>query len=438
MRMKRDVPLNHTERTQHILRIGIDVTHHLAGGGRSGVEGYVDYLVAHLPHADVSIWSNLYNAWLGARLVGSRIRLKLSRVASVSTPVRLWWQQLVLPLLLWADRIDVLLCPSHVVPFFSPAPRVLWIQSIGPVWDPMLRLPFTYKEKLRWRCVKYLMIRSARWAEAVVFETEYMRQLFVTRFGIAENKSTVLYVGATEQFRPVSDARETERVLGKYSIDRPFVLSVSHLYRYKNVVRLILAFEAIVNQIDARSMLVLAGRIVSAEYYRDIAATIARTGLDARVKYIGSVGTEDLSVLYSACEVFAFPSPCESFAYTLVEAMACGAPVVCANTTAMPETCGDAAGYFDPEDVGAIAESLLSVIRDADLRSSMRRKSIERAAQFGPRKDHCAALTKVLASFALRRDATGAGSECVSVGPIVAAENRVDGPDDTQAMPKSP
>ena len=93
---------------------------------------------------------------------------------------------------------------------------------------------------------------------------------------------------------------------------------------------------------------------------------------------LGAVSKEDLRYLYSSSDFLIFPSPCENFAYTLVEAMSCGTPIVCSNTTAMPETCQDAALYFDQYNTEEMTEKITILLKDKDLRRSLIKKALER------------------------------------------------------------
>ena len=113
------------------------------------------------------------------------------------------------------------------------------------------------------------------------------------------------------------------------------------------------AFAIAKRNTESDYRLLIAGGNRSNKYYNDISNIIKKLKLKDSVILLGAVSKEDLRYLFSSCEFFVFPSPCENYAYTLVEAMSCGTPIVCSNTTAMPETCQDAALYFDPYNTAA-------------------------------------------------------------------------------------
>ena len=139
------------------------------------------------------------------------------------------------------------------------------------------------------------------------------------------------------------------------------------------------AFRKSIDNSGSKLNLLIAGSRDYKYYDRQILNKIDDLSLEDNVVLLGSVSKEELRYLYSNCELLIFPSPFENFAYTLVEAMKCGAPIVCSNTTAMPETCNNAALYFDPYDINDMAMNMSKVLQDEALRISMIKKSLARA-----------------------------------------------------------
>ena len=109
---------------------------------------------------------------------------------------------------------------------------------------------------------------------------------------------------------------------------------------------------------------------------------VAEEGLEGKVEFLGGVPPRELAELYRRCGVFVFPSTVETFGNPLVEAMASGAPMACSNTAAMPEVVGDAAEFFDPEDVGGMTVAIDRLLKDSKLRRSLSRRAIERVKAF--------------------------------------------------------
>ena len=103
--------------------------------------------------------------------------------------------------------------------------------------------------------------------------------------------------------------------------------------------------------------------------------------------FLLSLAAEGLRELYSNCSFIIFPSPFENFAYSLVEAMSCGAAITCSNTTAMPETCQDAALYFDPYNIDEMVEKIVLLILNGKIRKRLKQKALERASELPDYKD---------------------------------------------------
>jgi glycosyltransferase involved in cell wall biosynthesis len=159
-----------------------------------------------------------------------------------------------------------------------------------------------------------------------------------------------------------------------------YLLSVGETRPYKNIPRLLEAFA----RLDAPGLdLVLVGRHDPRE--RDLRALAERLGVGGRVRFLGFVPDEQLAALYSGAVAFVFPSLYEGFGIPLLEAMACGCPVVTSDLASMPEVCGEAAVYVDPSDADAIAAGMASVVGDREMSAALARRGLERAARFSYR-----------------------------------------------------
>ncbi|MBS1252871.1 MAG: Mannosylfructose-phosphate synthase [Anaerolineales bacterium] len=144
--------------------------------------------------------------------------------------------------------------------------------------------------------------------------------------------------------------------------------------------RLVEAWDDVTQQEAAgKHHLVIAGR--EDPRYPEARTRAAELALE-RVIFLGQVAETDLPALYSGADLFVFPSLYEGFGLPVIEAMACGAPVACSNTSSLPEVAGDAAVYFDPINEDDIAESIRRALGDADLRESLSARSLEQAAKF--------------------------------------------------------
>ena len=165
-----------------------------------------------------------------------------------------------------------------------------------------------------------------------------------------------------------------------YGIETPFVLAVGTIEPRKNLLMLLRAFRGLLNRDPYCATLVIAGpRGWLAD---DVAALHAKLELGDQVRFLGAVPAAELSALYSAAELFVMPSLYEGFGLPVVEAMACGAPVIVSNVSSLPEVAGDAGLCLAPDDVDAWAEAMRQVLNDPTLRAELRRKSLGQARKF--------------------------------------------------------
>jgi glycosyltransferase involved in cell wall biosynthesis len=179
--------------------------------------------------------------------------------------------------------------------------------------------------------------------------------------------------------KPVRDEGRIDQLRERLGIPGPYLLHVGSLQPRKNLTRLLEAFDQIKNTAGPLT-LVLAGQR-GWEYHRFV-ERIRQMGLSGRVILPGYVPDEDLAALYSGALVYVFPSLHEGFGFPVLEAMACGAPVVCANTSSLPELVGDAALTVAPSDVYGLSEALLRLLNDRSLRQDLIKRGFERAAMF--------------------------------------------------------
>jgi glycosyltransferase involved in cell wall biosynthesis len=239
-------------------------------------------------------------------------------------------------------------------PHLHPPARVAWMER---------RLPGT--------------LRQARRFVAV---SDFTKAEMVARLGVAAARIDVVPLGLSADFHPV-DAAAAAPVLAHFGlVDRGYVLAVSTLEPRKNFDRLLAAHGLLPTPLRMRFPLVIAGGRGWGNTL-DMAAT-ARHVADGTLRLPGYVGDDDLAPLYARAAVVAYPSLYEGFGLPVLEAMACGTPLVVSNDSAVAETAGDAALLVDPRDPAAIAEGLRRVLEDAALADELRTRGLARAAGF--------------------------------------------------------
>ena len=219
---------------------------------------------------------------------------------------------------------------------------------------------------------------TLRNVDAVVTVSNHARQDLERFLGIPPPSVHVTPLGVSEMFHPVGDD-ESGEVARRFGLDRPFILSVGVKEARKNLARLILAFEELHRDLPDFQL-----ALVGPTLWRHPISIdgIKASSISDRVRLIEYVSDGDLRSLYSRASLFVYPSLYEGFGLPVLEAMACGTPVVASNSTSIPEVAGDAAVLVDPTNVHALAEAMRSVLTDVDLQTSLRAKGSARIRQF--------------------------------------------------------
>lgn len=221
--------------------------------------------------------------------------------------------------------------------------------------------------------------RAIRRATAVI-TVSYHSKGDITRFlGVDGDKVAVVPCGVGPDFTPQAQDGEAARLAERYGVRPPYVLYLGGVGARKNVPGLLEAYAQLRGSHPEYTLVVAGARIWKSEVVYE---AVERLGLVPYVVFTGYAADEDLPALHRQAELLAFPSLYEGFGRPPLEAMACGTPVVTANTSSLPEVTGDAALLVDPHDTGALAAAMERVLADADLRQAMVEKGLARAARF--------------------------------------------------------
>ncbi|MBC7226910.1 MAG: glycosyltransferase family 4 protein [Thermoflexales bacterium] len=270
--------------------------------------------------------------------------------------------------------VDLFHATEHLLPRFSRIRTVFTLHDLIFLFHPE-----THKPLNRW-FLTLMMPRFLRAADAVIAVSECTKRDAVRAYGIPEEKITVIYEGVSLRFRP-ADPEAVRVVRAKYGLPEHFILYVGTIEPRKNLTALLEAYAALqARNTQYATRLVIVGK--KGWLYEGFFRRLRELGLEEHVHFTGYVPDEDLPALYSAADLFVFPSLYEGFGLPVLEAMACGVPVVCSNTSSLPEVAGDAALLVDPADVRALAEAMERVLADEALRATLRTRGLERARQF--------------------------------------------------------
>lgn len=284
-------------------------------------------------------------------------------------------QQIELPLRARALGLDLLHSPYFIKPYVGlPCPSVVTIYDLLGRRFPAL---LSRRGRLLYRLTMGLAVRSAA---AIITISESARAELMAIYRLPAARVTVTPLAADSRFTPRPPA-EIAAARASYGLPERYVLYLGSNKPHKNLERLILAWE---QAEPAGARLVLAGH--HDPQHPEVGRLVAARGLGDRVRLLPNVADSDLPALYSGALAFAFASYYEGFGLPPLEAMACGAPVLCSDASSMPEVVGDAALLVDPFSVEAIAGGLADLLRSPDLRADLRARGLARAATFSWRR----------------------------------------------------
>jgi glycosyltransferase involved in cell wall biosynthesis len=293
---------------------------------------------------------------------------------------KLAWEQVGLSRAARRRRVELVHVPYFSSPLLRTAPHVLTIHDVIPLALPQ------YARSRRMQLYLRLVSHAARRARYVITDSAFSRDDIVRLLGIPGERIFVTLLGVSEQYAPVAgfaDEEALDRLRAKYALHRPFVLNVGGFDVRKRLDQLIHGFAIASDTLYDTYDLVIVGNphTDNAELYPPVEPLVQSLGLSDRVRLVGFVPEEDKRDLYRAAEVFAFTSEYEGFGLDPLEAMACGAPVICSNRTSLPEVVGDAAILVEPE-AEAIGAALVSVLSNPELRANLALRGRERARTF--------------------------------------------------------
>lgn len=366
------------------VHIGIDASR-ATREQRTGTEGYCLHLLRALLRLDAE---NAYTLYYntppppGLLPLPANARQRVMPFPRLWTHGRLSWEM--------ARRApDVLFVPAHVLPLIHPRRCVATIHDLGYYHEPDAHPP-RQRAYLEW-ATRY----NADNATRIIVDSEATRRDLATLLHVPDDKMRVIHLGVDARFQPQRAAARVAAVKQVYGIAGPYILYVGTVQPRKNLVRLIEAFGRVVQAIEGGYegmnpyatesgqgllTLVLVGR--KGWGCEPIMRAAEEMELGKRVIFPGYASDEDLPALYSGAELFVMPSLYEGFGLPVLEAMACGTPVVASNVSSLPEIAGDAALLADPADSASLARAIIRVLLDPARAAAMRERGLARARQF--------------------------------------------------------
>lgn len=351
------------------MKIGIDA--HTLGSRSSGNESYYLQLLKELakapdPRNQYVIYFTLQN---GKAKIPAARNFIVKRICPASPYIRIPFS---FPLEFQREKLDVFHA-QFIVPPFCQAKAVTTIPDILFERHPEF---FTRAENFRFRI---LIPWSARRADHIITVSQASKNDIVSKYRIDPEKISVIDEAPRDEFRPMNPETCRARMEGKYGIRDPFVLYVGRINPRKNLLRLVDAFSILRHKGISQKLVIVGKQDLLAE---QVVQRVKELSLEEAVIFTGYVDWDDVPMFYNAADVFVFPSICEGFGLPVVEAMACGVPVVTSRGSSLEEVAGDAAALADPYSIDSIAEEINKVLSHQELRTSLREKGLKRVKDF--------------------------------------------------------
>jgi len=338
------------------MRIAIDVQSTL--GNKTGIGYYTANLVKCLLRIDKE---NEYSLFSNG---GGELR----------THKRILWEQLHLPIKTSLNRVDLLHSPGFSPPVLKPRKLICTVHDlIGMIF------PQNLGTVSRFYWSKLLPFAVSK-ADVIIADSENTKRDIIKYLNVKPEDIKVIYLAVDNSFKVVSDRALLRGVRKKYSIPSEFIFSVGTVEPRKNYDRLVVAFKSLKDKTSLPHSMVIAGKRGWA--YDGVREQVDKLGMEEDIIFLDYVDDDDLVMLYNASSLFIMPSLYEGFGLPVLEAMACGVPVVASNVSSIPEVVKDAGILVDPYDTDSICDGMLKVLTDSELHETLRAKSIKRAEGF--------------------------------------------------------
>lgn len=361
------------------MRIGIDVTSALTQGG--GIGRYTRELIRALAALDSKASYKLFSAKPPPILPVSQPLPQTRNMVHKPSRLderwlyRLWYRlRWPLPVQWFTGSLDLFHSPDFVLPpVHGRIPTLLTVHDLS-----FVHYPHVYTANL----VNYLnrvVPWSVRRATHILADSTATKQDLIDIWQTPAEKVTVLYSGVDSRFKPVSQPEAISQMRAKYNLGgAPYIFTVGTVQPRKNYQMLIRAFASIAPH-EPHNLVIAGGK---GWLYDDILAEVQKYNLVGRVLFTGFVDDADLPALYSEATLFVFPSLYEGFGLPLLEAMACGVPVISSNASCLPEVAGEAAVLLAPQDTAVWATAMQSLIDNPIDRAQLVASGFAQAKQF--------------------------------------------------------
>jgi glycosyltransferase involved in cell wall biosynthesis len=365
------------------MKIGIDarfLTHPQKGGFKT----YTENLVAALACVD---HDNEYVLYVD-RAPDQNTRLPqqpnfsykiLKQLPGIGMP---WREQVGLSLQTTRDRIDLLHSPCLTAPLAHGCPLVITIHDM--IWLFPQQYSRSGKSSLQWKLMEWYQLTvpriASRRAAAIITVSQLSKEDIIKHLDVNPGLVHVTHEAVSSSFQPVDDPKQARAIQMKYGLESKFFLAIGSSDPRKNIATLVNAYALLPEDLRAEYHLAIVW--TASVLATSISKIIQDLNIDQYVHFLFQVSNEDLVFLYNEASLFVFPSLYEGFGLPILEAMACGTPVIASNTSSIPEIAGDAALLVEADDTHGISGAMRQVVTDHKLASEMAQKGLKRSAAF--------------------------------------------------------
>lgn len=280
-------------------------------------------------------------------------------------------EQLLINRMASRSKLDLLHVPHYNIPLLYKGKIITTIHDIIHIKFPQF-LP----NKLAYYYAKTVINAAVKKSEKIITGSENTKKDLIEYFNANEKKIEVINYGVSNKINRVNDANLIKSFKDKYNIEKQYALYVGNVMPHKNILRLIEAFRNVYRTNKNINLLIVG------KYHK----SMGKIEEDEGIIFTGFLSDFDLSLAYSGATLFVFPSLYEGFGLPVLEAMQYGVPVICSNTSSLPEVVGQAARLFNPYDIGDISRVMLDVLNNQNLKCKLIEEGYERTKMFDWRR----------------------------------------------------
>lgn len=286
------------------------------------------------------------------------------------------WEQFTLPRAVNELNLDMLHCTSNTAPLRCKIPLILTLHDIIFL-EPRDKSNKSFYQNMGWFYRRLVVPRILKKCKRIITVSNYEKNNIMTKLGIPEERMAMIYNGYNTWFRPVTDTRLTYK---KYIDTEGYFFFLGNTDPKKNTERTLIAYSKYLEKSNVKRKLLMAD--LDNTYLEDIIERNQIGNIRNHIVMPGYIVNSDLPYIYNSAFAFLYTSLRESFGIPLLEAMACGTPVITSNTSSMPEIGGQEAILIDPENADEIADKMLLLENDDTLYRKQEEIGIERAKLF--------------------------------------------------------